>query len=60
VLWWRSSAAFVVLMIVCVVLAVRPHRTTFTPADSAAAHAIAAWHPPTDVLLRMPSTGVSP
>jgi hypothetical protein len=58
-MWWRPAAAFVVLLIVCVVLAVRPHRTIFTPADRAAAHAIAAWHPPTDVLLRMPSTGVS-
>ena len=54
----RLAAAMVLLFIVCVlVLARRP--TTFTAEDRAAAHAIAAWHPPTDSLLRMPSTGVS-
>jgi hypothetical protein len=58
--WWRpAAAAFTVLLIVCVVLAVRPHRTTFTPADRAAARAVAAWRPPTDVLLRTLSIGVS-
>ena len=32
---------------------------SFTADDRAAARAIATWHPPTDFLLRMPSTGVS-
>ena len=57
--WRLPAAAYALLMIVVAALALRPHRRPLTPADRAAAHAIAAWHPPTDFLLRMPSTGVS-
>jgi hypothetical protein len=57
--WRRPAAAFALLLIVCIVLSIRPRHTTFTPDDRAAARAIATWHPPTDFLLRMPSTGVS-
>jgi hypothetical protein len=56
---WRPAAAFALVLLVAVALILRPHHPTFTPTDRAAAHAIAAWRPPTDVLLRMPSTGVS-
>lgn len=55
----RAAFAFALVLIVCVVLSVRPRRTSFTAEDRAAAQAIATWHPPTDFLLRMPSTGVS-
>jgi len=54
----RLAAASALLMIVCAIFFLKP-RPTFTDEDRAAAHAIAAWHPPTDFLLRMPSTGVS-
>jgi len=57
--WRRPAAALALLLIVCVVLAIRSRQTSFTADDRAAARAIATWHPPTDFLLRMPSTGVS-
>jgi hypothetical protein len=57
--WRLPAAAFALFVIVVAAFALRPHHRSFTPADRAAAHAIAAWHPPTDFLLRMPSTGVS-
>ena len=57
--WRRPAAALALLLIVCVVLSIRARHTTFTADDRAAARAIATWHPPTDFLLRMPSTGVS-
>ncbi len=57
--WRRPAAALALLLIVIVVVSLRPRRTSFTPDDRAAARAIATWHPPTDFLLRMPSTGVS-
>ena len=50
---------FAFLLIAIVIFAARRHNAPFTPADRDAAHAMAAWHPPTDFLLRMPSTGVS-
>lgn len=56
--WLRPVAAFLVFAIV-LVFAMRPHHVTFTNDDRAAARAIAEWRPQTDVLLRMPSTGVS-
>ena len=58
--WRRPAAAFVFLLIVIVIATIHPRRRPFfTPDDRAAARAIATWHPPTDFLLRMPSTGVS-
>ena len=59
--WRRPAAAlaFVLIVVIVVVVSLRPHRPSFTPDDRAAARAIATWHPPTDFLLRMPSTGVS-
>jgi hypothetical protein len=58
--WRRPAAALALLLIVVIVLSLRPRRKpSFTPDDRAAARAIATWHPPTDFLLRMPSTGVS-
>ena len=60
--WRRPAAAlaFILIVIVIVVASVHPRRKpSFTPDDRAAARAIATWHPPTDFLLRMPSTGVS-
>ena len=52
----RSAVAFALLLLIVIFFSKR--HTTFTPEDRAAARAIAAWHPPTDFLLRMPSTGV--
>ncbi|HYU25511.1 MAG TPA: hypothetical protein VEO74_09930 [Thermoanaerobaculia bacterium] len=58
--WRRPAAAFAFLLLVIVIASIHPRRKpTFTPDDRAAARAIATWHPPTDFLLRMPSTGVS-
>lgn len=57
--WRRPAAALALLLIVCVVLSLRSRKPSFTADDRAAARAIATWHPPTDFLLRMPSTGVS-
>ena len=57
--WRRPAAALALLLIVCIVLSIRTRLTSFTADDRAAARAIATWHPPTDFLLRMPSTGVS-
>ena len=58
--WRRPAAALAfVLIVIVVVVSLRPHQPSFTPDDRAAARAIATWHPPTDFLLRMPSTGVS-
>ena len=54
--WPRLAAALVVLLIIFLITRPRP---TFTAEDRAAARAIAAWHPPTDTLLRMPTTGVA-
>ena len=55
---WRVAAAFAVVVVIVAAVVARSHRNTFTRDDRAAARAIAAWHPPTDFLLRMPSTGV--
>ena len=57
--WRRPAAALAFVLIVIVVISLRPHRPSFTANDRAAARAFATWHPPTDFLLRMPSTGVS-
>ena len=57
--WRRPAAALAFVLIVIVVVSLRTHRPSFTANDRAAARAIATWHPPTDFLLRMPSTGVS-
>jgi hypothetical protein len=56
--YWRRPAAALILLLLVVLFSSKRH-TTFTADDRAAARAIAAWHPPTDFLLRMPSTGVS-
>ena len=56
---WRRPAAAIAFLLLIIIVAARRHNAPFTPADRAAAHAMAAWHPPTDFLLRMPSTGVS-
>ena len=58
--WRRPAAALAFILIVVAIASVHPRRKpSFTPNDRAAARAIATWHPPTDFLLRMPSTGVS-
>jgi len=44
---WVFALLLVVLLVV-----IRPHRTTFSEADLAAARSIGTWHPPTDVLLK--------
>src|SRR5207244_1026428 len=56
--YWRRPAAALILLLLVILFSSKRH-TTFTPDDRAAARAIATWHPPTDFLLRMPSTGVS-
>jgi hypothetical protein len=56
---WAPLAVAALLLIVTVaaaVLATRSHRTVFTADDRVAARAIAAWHPPTEFLLRTPGS----
>lgn len=55
--WRRPAAAFVVVLLI-IFFVRRPRPAAFTSEDRAAARAIAAWHPPTDTLLHMPTTGV--
>jgi hypothetical protein len=57
--WRRPAAALAFVLLVIVIASLHPRKPSFTADDRAAARAIATWHPPTDFLLRMPSTGVS-
>ena len=56
--YWRRPAAVLILLLLVMLFSSKRH-PSFTADDRAAARAIATWHPPTDFLLRMPSTGVS-
>ena len=52
-----AAALFVLIMMIGLVL--RPRRqTTFSPADHATARSIAAWHAPTDALLKTPGSEI--
>lgn len=54
---WKMVAATVALLLVAVISAVgvrRREAKTFSDSDRAAVRSLAAWHAPTDVLLRTP------
>ncbi len=54
---WRMVSATATLLFVLIVSGIGLHRraaATFSEADRSAVHALAAWHAPTDVLLRTP------
>jgi len=56
--YWRRPAAVLILLLLVMLFSSKRY-PSFTADDRAAARAIATCHPPTDFLLRMPSTGVS-
>lgn len=56
VAWQLIAAPAVLLIIVILIFAVRPRPTTFSDSDRAVARSVAAWHPPTDFLLRTPGS----
>jgi hypothetical protein len=52
---WRLIAATVALLLVVIAtITIRSRSTTFSNSDRAVARSVAAWHPPTDFLLRTP------
>ena len=54
-----STSSILLILLLLVMLFSSKRYPSFTADDRAAARAIATCHPPTDFLLRMPSTGVS-
>jgi hypothetical protein len=54
---WRAIAATAALLLIAIVaITVRPRSTKFSDTDRAAVRSVAAWHPPTDFLLRTPGS----
>ncbi|HXA18493.1 MAG TPA: hypothetical protein VN380_15985 [Thermoanaerobaculia bacterium] len=53
-----AVAAALILLVLVVVISVRSRRTTFSASDRAAVRSIAAWHPPTEFLLRTPGSEI--
>jgi hypothetical protein len=55
---WRLIAATAALLLVVIMtittMAIRSRPTRFSDSDRAAVRSVAAWHPPTDFLLRTP------
>jgi hypothetical protein len=52
--WRLAAAAAALLLAVIVTIKTRSHPTKFSLSDRAAVRSVAAWHPPTDFLLRTP------
>jgi hypothetical protein len=53
-----AAAAALILLVLVVAISVRSRRTTFSASDRAAVRSIAAWHPPTEFLLRTPGSEI--
>jgi hypothetical protein len=53
-----AAAAALILLVLVVAIGVRSRRTTFSASDRAAVRSIAAWHPPTEFLLRTPGSEI--
>ncbi len=53
-----TAAAALILLVLVVTISVRSRKTTFSASDRAAVRSIAAWHPPTDFLLRTPGSEI--
>ena len=53
-----ATAAAMILLALLVVISMRSRRTTFSASDRAAVQTIAAWHPPTEFLLRTPGSEI--
>ncbi|MEA2164272.1 MAG: hypothetical protein QOK37_2399 [Thermoanaerobaculia bacterium] len=54
--WPLIAAPAALLIIVILIVAIRPRTTSFSDSDRAVARSVAAWHPPTDFLLRTPGS----
>jgi len=56
---WRAIAATAALLvIVMITVVIRWRATRFSDSDRAVVRSVAAWHPPTDFLLRMPENEI--
>lgn len=53
-----AAAAALILLVLVVAISVRSRRTAFSASDRAAVRSIAAWHPPTEFLLRTPGSEI--
>ncbi|MEA2336892.1 MAG: hypothetical protein QOE82_899 [Thermoanaerobaculia bacterium] len=54
---WRLIAATAALLLVAIItITIRSRPTKFSDTDRAAVRSVAAWHPPTDFLLRTPGS----
>lgn len=54
---WRAIAATAALLLIAIItITLRSRPTKFSATDRAAVRSVAAWHPPTDFLLRTPGS----
>ena len=56
IVWRLVAAPALLLLIIILILTIRPRPTSFSDSDRMAARTVAAWHPPTDFLLRTPGS----
>jgi hypothetical protein len=56
---WRAIAATAALLVIVMITGIIRWRSTrFSDSDRAAVRSVAAWHPPTDFLLRTPGNEI--